>query len=439
MNNFDTIAAIATPLGAGGVGIVRISGDCAFEIARKIFSKDFQPQRITYGKLKDGNEILDEAILLAFKAPNSYSGEDVIEFQLHGSPALMNKVLQIVLKNGARLAERGEFTKRAFLNHKIDLSQAEAVLDIINAKTSEFAQAGVKNLSGSLNLKITQIKNEISTLLAKIIASLDFPDEVMELEYSQLEDSLESLIFQIEEILKNASSHNIARQGLKIALAGRPNVGKSSLFNALLDMERSIVTEIEGTTRDIITEAISIKGICATLVDTAGIRAEFSDKVEQIGIDFSLKAVQEADLILYLYEASGETEKDLEIYEQIKSKPHIKIAAKSDLYPLNSDKNLSISVKTRAGLEKLKQEIENKIINFDISQSEYITNTRQQDCLRRAKTALELALEGAQAQNLQDLISIDIKTALLSLSEITGEVLTDELLDRIFNEFCIGK
>lgn len=439
MDSFDTIAAIATPLGIGGVGIIRISGEKAFEIAQKMFSKNFKAGKIAFGNITDGKTVLDEGLLLSFKAPNSYTGEDVVELQVHGSPVVINNILKNVLKNGARPAEKGEFTKRAFLNHKMDLSQAEAVLDIIHAKSTQFAQVGVKNLSGALNSKISDIKNDISAILAKIIASLDFPDEVEETSYDFLEVELSKIINEIENILKYASSHNIARQGIKIAIAGRPNVGKSSLFNSLLDMERSIVTEIEGTTRDIITENITVKGICATLIDTAGIRKDSSDKVEKIGIDFSKRTVQEADLILYLFEACGENREDLEIYSDIKEKPHIKIAAKCDIYKNNYDEILHISVKTGDGLDALKKEIEDRIVNFDISQSEFITNTRQQDCLRRAQNNLKLALEGAQAENLQDLISIDIKAALLDISEITGEVLTDEILNKIFDEFCVGK
>lgn len=437
---FETISAIATPLGMGGVGIIRISGAQAFEIAKKMFSKkDFEGGRIYHGWVVDDNVKVDEALLLPFKSPNSYTGEDVVEIQCHGGIKVVKKILDLTLKNGARLAQRGEFTKRAFLNHKMDLSQAEAVLDLIHAKTDNFAQKSANNLSGALATEIETVKNDIFFVLSRITAAIDFPEDVAEPEYSFLEEETKKQIDKIEKVLSGAKASNVMRQGIKIAIAGCPNVGKSSLFNTLLNLERAIVTEIAGTTRDVIQETIDINGIPATLIDTAGIReGEDVDKVEAIGIDYTKKCVAQADIVLFLYDASiGMSEADKEIFELIKEKPHIKIASKSDLARVSSD--LCISSKTGENIEVLKQLIYDAVIDKNSMETEFTTNQRQEECLKNALESLKIAQLAIKAQELQDLISIDIKSALLSLDEITGEVITDDILNNIFDRFCIGK
>ncbi|MBP3925309.1 tRNA uridine-5-carboxymethylaminomethyl(34) synthesis GTPase MnmE [bacterium] len=443
IQEFDTITAIATPIGTGGVGVIRISGDKSFEIISKIFSKQNpEPGKIAHGWIFDVDKKLDEVVVLPFKKPNSYTGEDVIEIQCHGGINVVKNILDVVLKQGARMAERGEFTKRAFLNGKMDLSQAEAVADLIHAKTRNFAKQSAKNLSGVLSEKIKQIRAEIFEVLSKIIAGIDFPEDVKEPEYSYLIEKFNGIISQIEEILKSAKSSDILRQGIKIAIVGRPNVGKSSLFNTLLDIERAIVTDIAGTTRDVLKENLDWD-VPITLIDTAGIReGEEVGKVEEIGIEYSRQAAEEADLVLFLYDvSSGLTEDDKIIYDLIKDKKHIVIANKVDISPEKSgkDNEIMLSTLTKFGIEELKQKIKDFAYNFSVEDTEFITNSRQQNCLRQCLNSMKQSLEAAEINELQDLISIDLKSALLALDEITGEVITDEILENIFSHFCIGK
>ncbi|MBR1754194.1 tRNA uridine-5-carboxymethylaminomethyl(34) synthesis GTPase MnmE [bacterium] len=442
IQEFDTIAAIATPLGTGGIGVIRISGEKSFEIAEKIFSSKIHAGKICHGWIvnKQGQKI-DEVVVLPFKNPNSYTGENVIEIQCHGGINVIRNILNLVLENGVRMAERGEFTKRAFLNHKLDLSQAEAVCDLIHAKTQKFAQKSAQNLSGVLTVKINEIKKDIFNTLSKIIAGIDFPEDVAEPEYSSLEKEITSEISQIDEILNSAKNSNILRQGLKIAILGKPNVGKSSLFNTFLSLERAIVTDIAGTTRDVLSETLDFDGISVTHLDTAGIRNECGmDKVEEIGIEYSKQSARDADLILFLYDAScGMTKEDEDIFNFIKDKTYIKIANKADLISNRNDNEIYLSTLTKEGFDSVKEKIKTLINQKSIEDTEFVTNSRQQECLRKAKVALENALETTQREDLQDLISIDVKSALLSLEEITGEVITDDILNNIFDNFCIGK
>ena len=438
----DTISAIATPLGNGGVSIIRISGSKAFDIINKMFShQNLIPDKIYFGYILENGEKLDEVIVLPFKAPKSYTGEDVIEIQCHGGIYITNKILDLTIKHGARPAEKGEYTKRAFLNGKMDLSQAEAVLDIIHAQTEKFAVSSAKNLFGKLSEETFKIRNELTQLYSKIIASVDFPEDVKEPEYSFLETTIEKIIGEINHILSFSKSSNIYRQGIKIVLAGRPNVGKSSLFNALLNLERAIVTDIAGTTRDVIQETLDIDGIASTVIDTAGIREDDNiNKVEAIGIDFSKKYLQEADIVLFLYDLNeGFTTEDEEIFKTIRDKTYIKVAAKSDLTQNTDDTAVCVSVKTGENLDVLKQKIKTLVISQNLTEVEFITNKRQQNCLQEAKNSLINALIAVQNNEIQDLISIDIKSALMYISEVSGEVITDEILNNIFDNFCIGK
>lgn len=439
---FDTIAAISTPLGTGGVGVVRISGDKSFEIAQKISKKENLPAgKICHGWIYEGDKKLDEVIILPFKAPHSYSGEDVIEIQCHGGIHVIQNILDTVLQNGARMAERGEFTKRAFLNKRMDLSQAEAVDDLIHSKTSDFAIYSAKNLSGTLAKTIKELREEIFTAASRIVAGIDFPEDVAEPEYTYLIENFEKEISQIDKILIGAKSSDILRQGIKVAIVGRPNVGKSSLFNALLNINRAIVTDIAGTTRDVIKENIDM-GIPVTLIDTAGIREDESvDKVEEIGIEYSKQSAQEADLILFMYAANeGFTKEDKEIYEIIKDKKHIILANKIDLGGNKyTPQTIEISTVSNKGLEELKSEIKSMVLDISSEDIEFVTNKRQQTCLIRCRESLDRALKAAQVNELQDMIYIDLKSALLALDEITGEVITDDILNNIFDHFCIGK
>ena len=438
---FDTITAIATPVGAGGVGIVRVSGSKAFSIVQKIFTKTINVNSFTYGWIKDNEALVDEVIVLYFKAPHSFTGEDVVEIQAHGGVNVLQKVLDLVLSNGARMAERGEFSKRAFLNGKIDLSKAEAILDLIHAKTSKFASNSAKNLSGKLAQEINSIKEILFNTLAGIVAGIDFPEDMPEPSYESLNESLTLVKTKIEKVLESAKNSNIMRQGIKVAIVGRPNVGKSSLFNNLLSMQRAIVTDIAGTTRDVIQETLDINGIPVTLIDTAGIREGEIDTVEKIGIDFTKQAVKDADLSLFLYDSSvGLNEDDKKIFELVKDKNYIKIAAKSDLCNSRIDEQaVYLSNKTEENINILREKISQAVINVDLTETEYTTNNRQQECLRKALASTMIALDAVEREEIQDLISIDVKSALLALDEITGEVITDDILNNIFDNFCIGK
>lgn len=447
LHEFDTITAIATPIGTGGVGVIRISGDISFDIAEKIFTKKaLVPGKIAHGWIVDGDKKIDEVIVLPFKNPHSYTGEDVIEIHCHGGINVVRNILDLTLKHGARLAQRGEFTKRAFLNKKIDLSQAEAVADLIHAKTKNFAIQSAKNLSGVLTAQVGEIKKDIFETLSRIIAGIDFPEDVKEPEYDYLISNFESAVAKIDRILSCVKSSDILRQGIKIAIVGKPNVGKSSLFNTLLNVERAIVTDIAGTTRDVLKENLDWD-VAITLIDTAGIRdGDEVGKVEEIGIEYSKQSADEADLILFMFDSSRKFEsEDDAIWQLIKDKKYLIIANKSDLppydnnFPFEEDNVIKISTFTGEGIENLKTVIKDIVCNFSPEETEFITNKRQQDCLIKCRESLIQALEAAKIQELQDMISIDLKSALLFLDEITGEVITDEILDNIFSHFCIGK
>ena len=441
IQEFETIAAIATPIGTGGVGVIRISGDESFEIVDKIYTKhNLEAGKISHGWIVDGDKKIDEVILLPFRNPHSYTGEDVVEIHCHGGINVVRNILDVVLKNGARMAERGEFTKRAFLNKKMDLSQAEAVADLIHAKTKDFAKQSAKNLSGVLGAKIKEIRTDIFNVLSKIIAGIDFPEDVAEPEYDYIIQEFEKALDKINKILASANSSNIMRQGIKIAIVGKPNVGKSSLFNTLLNVERAIVTDIAGTTRDVLTETLDWD-VAITLVDTAGIRDNDEvGKVEEIGIEYSKQSADEADLVLFLYDASkGMDDDDKQILDLIKDKNHIIIANKSDLISERKTDVFYLSTVTKEGLDDLKSKIKQASYNFSLEDTEFVTNNRQQDCLMKCRESLIQALDAAKIHQLQDLISIDLKSALLYLDEITGEVVTDDILNNIFDHFCIGK
>lgn len=442
LQEFETITAIATPIGTGGVGVIRISGDKTYEILKKIYNKTaLEAGRISHGWILDGEKKIDEVLVLPFKKPHSYTGEDVVEIHCHGGINVVKNILDLIIKNGARIAEKGEFTKRAFLNKKMDLSQAEAVADLIHAKTKNFAKQSAKNLSGVLAEKVKEIRAEIFTVLSRIVAGIDFPEDVAEPEYSYLIENFERIIKEIDKILEGAKSSNIMRQGLKIAIVGRPNVGKSSLFNTLLNLERAIVTDIAGTTRDVLRENLDWD-VPITLIDTAGIRdTQNVDRVEEIGIEYSKNAVEEADFVIFLYDAhAGYCGEDEEIFKLLEGKEYIIAANKIDLGAKELIENaLPISTYTKEGLEELKNRIKKYSYNFSNEDMEFTTNIRQQNCLESCRESLMNALVSARNHELQDLISIDLKSSLLFLDEITGEVITDEILNNIFEHFCIGK
>ena len=457
--DFDTIAAIATPFGMGSIGVVRISGNRAFDIINQISSQKIDtPNKIYHCWIVDENKnFVDEVVILPFKAPRSYTGEDVIEINCHGGMANVKNILDIVFKTGARCAKRGEFTQRAFLNKKLDLTQAESVLDIIHSNTSTFAKKSATNLHGKLLIEVQNIKLE---LLSKIVASIDFPEDVEEMPYNQIENVLNDIIIKIKKILSQANESNILRQGIKVALLGAVNVGKSSLFNKLLNLNRAIVTNIPGTTRDVIQENITINDLNINLSDTAGLRdINLADEVEKIGINLSNDEVHNANLVLFVCDLTvNVSDEDIKTYQKIKEKPHIIVFSKTDLVEEkeldnitkaklsklkaeNENNYVAISTKNDINIDKLKnmifKTVTEKLNSFD--ELEYVTNIRQQNCFYEALKSLKLAKEGTQNQELQDLISIDIKGALLKLEEITGENINEDVLNNIFEKFCIGK
>ena len=442
-NNFDTIVAIITPLALSAVGIIRISGEKAFEIAQKIFDKKIKPKMINYGHIKDGENVLDEVILLPFKAPNSYTGEDVVEIQTHGSLVILNSVLELILSLGARMAQKGEFTKRAFLNHRIDLSQAESVMDIIEAKSQKAAQDSLSNLGGYLKEKTNEIKNNLVELYSRLIAAIDFPEDVKEVDTKAVVSICSDNILKIEEILNNSKSHNFIRDGISACLIGKPNVGKSSLFNSLLNYQRAIVTQIEGTTRDTIKETLNLGGYLVNFIDTAGIRDKNkADLVEQIGIDNSIETIKNSQIVLFLFENSL-NEIEPELIELAKDKKAIFVHTKSDLNPEIIENAINISTKDNNSISNLKDEILKVVKELIPQETSYTTNKRQQDCFLKCLNSLKMVLKTAVEPNFfddcADLYTLDLKQAIIELDEITGEVLTDKILDNIFENFCIGK
>jgi tRNA modification GTPase len=437
----DTISAIATPFGTGAIGIIRMSGNKSWEICEKIFSKKLISQKIMYGQITDEGKMIDEVIVLPYKAPAGYTGEDSLEIQCHGGINIIKKILELTYKYGARPAERGEFTKRAFLNGKMDLSKAEAVADVIHAKTMKFAVKSASNLAGKLSQKISEIHKMLFDLLSKMIAAIDFPEDVAEPEYSFLEERLKEVIAEIEKVSAFSKSSDVLRQGVKIAIVGKPNVGKSSLFNVLLNFERAIVTSTAGTTRDAIRETLDLDGIPVTIIDTAGLRDEKeADNIEKIGMEFTKKCIDEADAVLFLFDSqTGMTQVDEDIFKLAKDKPCLKLATKIDLSNKKYEKCINISSVSGENIEMLKTEIKNLICANIDEETEFITNERQQNCLNQTLKSCKTALDGVLQQELQDLISIDVKTALLQLGEIRGELVTDDILNNIFDHFCIGK
>ena len=442
--NFDTIVALITPMAKGAVGIVRMSGAKAFEIAKKVFSRPIKPKMINYGHILDkNNNKFDEVILLPFVAPHSYTGEDVIEFQTHGSMTIINELIEILIANGARMADRGEFTKRAFLNHRIDLSQAEAVMDIIESKSVKSAQNSLSNLDGYLKNKINNLKKDLINLYSKLIATIDFPEDVAEVDKNYVVSICNDKMTEIKSILDNSKSHNFIRDGISACLIGCPNVGKSSLFNALLNYNRSIVTNIEGTTRDTINESINLDGYLINFIDTAGVRdKKNADTVEKIGIDNSIETIKNSEIVIFLFE-KNKSEIDNTLIDLAKDKNIIFVQTKADLNQKQDSEAILISSKTGFGIDKLKEKIKKIITKLSPNDTNYTTNKRQQGLLFNCYKALENVINTANSDlymdECSDLYTLDLKQAILELDELTGEVLTDKILDNIFSNFCIGK
>ena len=458
MKEFDTIAAIATALGEGGIAIIRVSGDKALDIVDKVFKavngKDMfsmKPYTMRYGHIKNNDdEILDEVIVSFMKGPKSFTAEDTIEINCHGGVISTNAVLQEVIKAGARLAEPGEFTKRAFLNGRIDLSQAEAVMDIISAKTELSMKSALRQSEGRLSTEINRLRAEALNVLALIEYAVDFTEDEEEVDPSigvDVKAGIEKLISEVGYLIKSADEGKIIRDGLSIAIVGKPNVGKSSLLNVLLNEKRAIVTDIAGTTRDVIEEYINLDGIPVRIIDTAGIR-ETEDVVEKIGVQRSKEKIDEADLVVFMLDTSRELDKeDLDIIEYIKDKKYIVLLNKVDLDRKiddgaieSLDNKIEISAMQSIGIDILKSKIKDLFFSGNIdAESLMVTNTRHKQALYRAFENLENGLGGINRNEFLDLVSIYVMSALKALGEITGAEVEEDLVTKIFMEFCCGK
>lgn len=457
----DTIAAVATPPGEGGIGIIRLSGKKSLAIADAIFKgastkplSGLAERRLNYGHIispKD-KKMIDEVMAVYMKEPRTYTKEDVVEIHCHGGAISVRRILELVLQEGARLAEKGEFTKRAFLNGRIDLSQAEAVIDLIKAKTDANFDMSLNQLEGSMTVKVRELQNGLLSMLAHIEASIDFPDQdVEEITSEELKKTAKHVYEEIDKLISTSNTGRIIKEGVKTVILGKPNVGKSSLMNALLRENRAIVTDIPGTTRDIIEEYVNINGIPLRIVDTAGIR-ETEDIVEKIGVDRAKEMLRGADLAIVVFDCSKELEQeDIEIISLVKDKPAIVLFNKTDLDSKLREEDISNILKDKhiittsmldgKGIDKLEEKLREMFLSseVEIGEDPIVTNTRQRDLLIKAKENIQDALDALNMEMPVDCIEVDIKGCWENLGFITGDSIGEDIIDKIFKNFCIGK
>ncbi len=455
VNIDDTIAAISTATGNGGIGIVRLSGSDALSVADKVFvshkGKILSNQKshtIHFGNIICDGKIIDEVLVSIMKAPNTYTREDVVEINTHGGYRAVTAVLNAVIKNGARMAEPGEFTKRAFLNGRIDLTQAEAVIDIINAKTDASREAAMLRLEGRLSKQIHQIREDILMMLAHIEAGIDYPehdDETMT--YNMVAENTKKALTAVEKLIKSADTGKIYKEGIKTVILGRPNVGKSSLLNAMLEEDRAIVTDIPGTTRDSLEEMLNVNGIPLNIIDTAGIRTT-DDIIEQIGVEKSKSLAEQADLILLMFDGSRKlSDEDIELVELVKNKKTITLVNKLDLEQkidlkvIEHLEPINISVKSDMGINDIYEKIREMFAfgDININNEVLISGERNKESLIKAHIYLKNVMETVENRMPEDFISMDLTEAYSALGEITGEALEEDIIDKIFSEFCLGK
>ena len=457
----DTIAAIATPFGTSGTGKVRISGPDAINIGSKIFEassgidiKEADSHTAHHGYVEnpESGKTIDEVLAIVMIKPRSFTGENVLEFDCHGGMVPLEAVLELTLEHGARMAEPGEFSRRAFMNGKLDMAQAEAIIDVINSKTEKSLNIAMEQLKGGLSEKVNNIKDNVMELLAHLEASIDFPeDEIEGFDSNQLEERLKDIKEPIQKLIKTAKQGKLYQEGIKTVIVGKPNVGKSSLLNYLLQENRAIVTDVPGTTRDVIEEYINLDGIPLKVIDTAGVR-ESEDVVEKIGVEKTRESLKKADLVLMMLDVSqGLTEEDKQVYNLIKGQPTIVVVNKTDL-----DKNIDIdeleeqfkehpllwtSVKEEKGMEELKNTILEEIFHeqINVDSDVMVTKVRHRDALNKAFQSIEKVEQSLNDGMPYDFLTIDLKDVLFYLGSITGETVTDDIIDQIFSDFCLGK
>ena len=442
----DTIAAISTPIGEGGIGIVRLSGPDALTIVRKMFARRLSNRRLVYGHITDPEtgEVVDEVLVAYMEAPHTYTREDIVEINCHGGPLPLQRILGLALRYGARMANPGEFTLRAFLNGRIDLAQAESVLDVVRAKTAASLRVAVQGLGGKLSQSLTEVRSQLMGVLAYLTARIDFPED--EVEGQEVIPTLEGARQMLGKLISSAEAGVVYRQGVRTAIVGRTNVGKSSLLNCLLRQSRAIVTPVPGTTRDTLEEVVNLKGVPFVLVDTAGI-VQSKDMVEVLGVERSRRAIEQADFVLLVIDTSEPLrDPDREIIDLLAGKEVVVVANKSDL-PGQADLDgllwpkVSTSALTGDGLEELEDRMVDCVLRGKVFTSDalLVSNPRHKSALERAQSHLEQALSSIEAQIPDDFVTIDLTAALNALGEITGETVTEELLETIFSNFCIGK
>lgn len=455
----DTIAALSTPYGTGGIGVIRVSGESAFDISAKLFNsskamEDIPSHTVSYGKITnpETKEMVDEVLLLKMKKPNTFTREDVVEIHCHGGIVVINRVMELLFKYGARPAEAGEFTKRAFLNGRIDLSQAEAIIDLINSKTVESSKAAVSHLEGRLSNKLKLLREDLVELLAHIEVTVDYPEhDIEEITGEKVYEGLKQIRAELADLAKTFDRGKLLREGINIVIAGKPNVGKSSLLNQLAGSSRAIVTDIPGTTRDIIEEYVNIKGIPAKITDTAGIR-NTRDVVEKIGVDKAYRAIEAADLIVMVIAAdTGILKEDEEILQSIGGRKSLILINKTDLADragideiksrLSADIVLEASVINDEGIEGLEDKISELFFKGDISKNEEVllTNARHKNLVDRSIHAIDQALGSFDMGMPLDMVTIDIKSSAEYIGQITGESIDEAVMHNIFSRFCIGK
>ena len=455
----ETIAAVATAMSNSGIGIIRISGDEAIEIADKIFKSaksnkklsDVKSHTVHFGHICDGDNVLDEVLVTVMKAPNTYTREDVVEINCHGGVVVLKKVLNLVFENGARPAEAGEFTKRAFLNGRIDLSQAEAVIDVINAKNEYALSNSVNQLKGVISAKIKEIRDSILNQIAYIEAALDDPEHMSLEGYDdELKAITDKIVNELQKLIRSSDNCRVISEGIKTVILGKPNAGKSSFLNAVVGTDRAIVTDIEGTTRDTLEEHINIDGISLNIIDTAGIR-DTEDVVESIGVKKAKNLAQDADLIIYIIDSSKDLDdNDRDIMEIIKGRKAIVLFNKSDLEAvvdrshINVDDTIpiiNISAKNQTGIDEFESAIKNMFFNGELKFNDeiYITNARQKNDIRQAYDSVKLVLKSIEEGMSEDFFTIDLMNAYEALGRVVGESVEDDLVDRIFSKFCMGK